>query len=106
MNKKTLAGRELIAELIDRQKYLYGEDIPNHGVCMIRKALYHIEILTNCDWSGGGGVYSFNTLAGAMQALNLWMKNGGKSAHPPGNWRKYKSPTGEILNPVYRQNAM
>jgi hypothetical protein len=103
MNKRTLTGVGLIRHLIEREHYVYGEEIPKHGVCMIARQIYDAGLFVNCDESGRGGVYHFKTITGAMQALGEWKRNGGSTAHPPGNWRKYKSPTGELLNPMYNE---
>lgn len=106
MNRKTLTGRELIDDLIERQNYLAGEEIPNHGICMIQRQVFTVGLFTGCDAGGRRAVYHFNTFPGAMSALGEWKRNGGTSPHPPGNWRKYKSETGEILNPLYKKNGL
>jgi hypothetical protein len=106
MNKKTLSANEVIRHLIDKEKYLYGEFIPFHGVCMIQRTIYAVAIYTHCSLEERGGHYVFNSIVGAMQALSDWQKNEGKTPHPPGNWMKYKSQTGDIVNPLYNKNAL
>lgn len=82
-------------------EYTCVVEVPGKGICGLGVMITTTGLFINLDKEGYQGRYCYHTFQEAMNALMSWS---GNTEHPPGNWIKYKSLNGSIINPNYKSD--
>jgi hypothetical protein len=76
---------------LEEQGYVQVREIPERGICALRKFMYTTGIVYGLDDSGYKGRWCYASMPMAVVAFSQWDGVG----DPPMDWIKYKGVGGE-----------
>lgn len=62
--------KEKLKEFLKKEGYIFIKEIPNRGICALRRFIYTIGLVYNLDEIGYEGRYCYSSLTDALDALN------------------------------------
>jgi hypothetical protein len=87
---------EELKQYLTEEGYLHLKEVPNRGLCGIRRFLFTYGLVYGIDSMGYKGRWCYDNLVTAFIALEQWSGEG----DPAFDWIKYKGEGGERSNPI------
>lgn len=90
-----------LKQFLTDEGYTYLKEIPNKGLCGIKRFIFTTGLVYGLNEIGYKGRYCHHSHAEALEALNNWNGQG----HPKSNWVKHKGRDVDEGNPNYEKSV-